>query len=131
MKHPIPLFGFLLATVSLSSPSTAQELPSEPYFPGLKLAKAARGSAILGALGKSLPEVARQYRMTEQELGKLCLTDRDLAVDTSGKLLYGLRRLGRGSAHRAEGRHGSPAQLPEGTDLRAPQQAGDIPRSLP
>jgi PKD repeat protein len=88
MKHPFPLFGFLLATVSLSSPSAAQELPSEPYFPGLKLAKAARGSAILGALGKSLPEVARQYRMTEQELGKLCLTDRDLAVDTSGKLLY-------------------------------------------
>jgi PKD repeat protein len=88
MKHPIPLFGFLLATVSLSSPSTAQELPSEPYFPGLKLAKAARGSAILGALGRNLPEVARQYRMTEKELGQLCLRDRDLAVDTTGKLLY-------------------------------------------
>ena len=88
MKHPIPFLGLLLAAVSLHSPATAQELPSEPYFPGLKLAKAARGSAILGALGKSLPEVARQYRMTEQELGRLCLTDRDLAVDVSGKLLY-------------------------------------------
>lgn len=88
MKHPIPFLGFLLAAVSLPFSVTAQELPSEPYFPGLKLAKAARGSAILGALGKSLPEVARQYRMTEQELGRLCLTDRDLAVDVSGKLLY-------------------------------------------
>lgn len=88
MKHPIPFLSILLATVSLQSSATAQELLSEPYFPGLKLAKAARGSAILGALGKSLPEVARQYRMTEQELGRLCLTDRDLAVDVSGKLLY-------------------------------------------
>ena len=50
MKHPIPLFGFLLATVSLSSPSTAQELPSEPYFPGLKLAKAARFWERLGEI---------------------------------------------------------------------------------
>lgn len=88
MKHPISLLSFLLATVSLQCPGHAQELPSEPYFPGLKLARQARGSAILGALGKSLPEVARQYRMTEEELGKLCLTDRDLAVDTSGKFLY-------------------------------------------
>ena len=57
-------------------------------FPGIELGKGARGSALIGALGSRLPEVARFYGMTEQELGSLALRDRDLHSDRNGRLLF-------------------------------------------
>ena len=60
----------------------------EGGFPGLQLGQGARGSGIVRALGSRLPEVARAYGMTEQELGSLALRDRDLRSDRAGRLVY-------------------------------------------
>jgi PKD repeat protein len=57
-------------------------------FPEMRLAKAVRGAGIIGALGGRFADVARHYGVSEQELGKLCLRDRDLGVDLSGRLQY-------------------------------------------
>lgn len=81
---PVLLLASLAAAISVAS---AQNAP-EPVFPALNLGKGARGAAIISALGTRLPEVARFYGMTEPELGALCLRDRDLRVDRSGRLLY-------------------------------------------
>ncbi|MES2468896.1 MAG: PKD domain-containing protein [Verrucomicrobiota bacterium] len=81
---PVLLLASLAAAMSVSS---AQNAP-EPVFPALNLGKGARGAAIISALGTRLPEVARFYGMTEPELGALCLRDRDLRADRSGRLLY-------------------------------------------
>ena len=81
---PVLLLAFLAAAISVAS---AQNAP-EPVFPALNLGKGARGAAIISALGTRLPEVARFYGMTEPELGALCLRDRDLRADRSGRLLY-------------------------------------------
>ena len=81
---PVLLLASLAASISVTS---AQNAP-EPAFPALTLGKGARGAAIISALGNRLPEVARFYGMTELELGALCLRDRDLRADRSGRLLY-------------------------------------------
>ena len=81
---PVLLLASLAASISVTS---AQNAP-EPAFPALTLGKGARGAAIISALGTRLPEVARFYGMTEPELGALCLRDRDLRADRSGRLLY-------------------------------------------
>ena len=81
---PVLLLASLAASISVTS---AQNAP-EPAFPALNLGKGARGAAIISALGTRLPEVARFYGMTEPELGALCLRDRDLRADRSGRLLY-------------------------------------------
>jgi PKD repeat protein len=57
-------------------------------FPEMRLAKPARGAGIIGALGNRMGDVARYYQLSEEELGKLCLRDGDLGVDTSGRLQY-------------------------------------------
>lgn len=74
---------FVLAIGLLSA--AAQD--DEP-FPAMKLKKSARGAGIIGALGNRFADVARHYHVSEQELGKMCLRDRDLGVDTQGKLQY-------------------------------------------
>jgi PKD repeat protein len=81
---PVLLLASMAAAISISS---AQNAP-EPAFPALNLGKGARGAAIISALGTRLPEVARFYGMAETELGGLCLRDRDLRADRSGRLLY-------------------------------------------
>lgn len=60
----------------------------DPVFPAVSLSQGARGAAIITALGNKLPDVARFYGMTEQELGALCLKDRHLRADTRGRLHY-------------------------------------------
>ena len=47
-----------------------------------------RGAGIISGLGNKLPAVAKFYGLSEQEFGKLCLKDRDLRTDKSGRLLY-------------------------------------------
>lgn len=79
-----PLLLALLASVLTAR---AQNAPSAD-FPVLKPGKAAKGSAIISALGKRLPEVARFYGLTDQEFGALCLRDNDLRSDRSGRLFY-------------------------------------------
>ncbi len=74
---------FVLAIGLLSA--GAQD--DEP-FPAMKLKKSARGAGIIGALGNRFGDVARHYRVSDKELGKMCLRDRDLGVDTQGKLQY-------------------------------------------
>ncbi len=69
----------------LASLAAAQEGGA---FPAIELGKGARGSALIRALGSRLPEVARFYGMTEQELGSLALSDRDLQSDRNGRLLF-------------------------------------------
>ncbi len=81
---PVLLLASMAAAVSITS---AQNAP-EPAFPALNLGKGTRGAAIISALGTRLPEVARFYGMAETELGGLCLRDRDLRADRSGRLLY-------------------------------------------
>lgn len=81
---PVLLLATMAAAISITS---AQNAP-EPAFPALNLGKGTRGAAIISALGTRLPEVARFYGMAETELGGLCLRDRDLRADRSGRLLY-------------------------------------------
>ena len=81
---PVLLLASMAAAISITS---AQNAP-EPAFPALNLGKGTRGAAIISALGTRLPEVARFYGMAETELGGLCLRDRDLRADRSGRLLY-------------------------------------------
>ncbi len=78
----------LLAVAASLSPLIAQNAP-DPIFPAVSLSQGARGAGIISALGGKLPEVARFYGLTEQEFGALCLRDRDLRIDTTGRLLYG------------------------------------------
>lgn len=77
----------LVSLFATGFPATAQNAP-DPVFPEMVLGRSARGAAIIGALGNRLPEVARFYGMTEQAFGALCLRDRDLRVDPSGRLHY-------------------------------------------
>lgn len=77
----------LVSLFATGFPATAQNAP-DPVFPEMALGRSARGAAIIGALGNRLPEVARFYGMTEQAFGALCLRDRDLRVDPSGRLHY-------------------------------------------
>jgi PKD repeat protein len=59
-----------------------------PAGPDLNLGRTHRGSEILVALGANLPAVAKAYGMTDQELTNLCLRDRDIRADKTGKLFY-------------------------------------------
>ena len=86
---PVLLLACLASVISVTS---AQNAP-QPVFPALNLGKGVRGAAIISALGTRLPEVARFYGMTEPELGALCLRDRDLRADRSGRLLYACQGL--------------------------------------
>jgi PKD repeat protein len=65
-----------------------RERDDEPHFPGLQLGKTERGAGIIGALGHRLPEVAKAYGLSENELGKLCLRDKDIRADKNARLLY-------------------------------------------
>ena len=86
---PRPLFKATLVLALTASAVTASARPApEPVFPALDLGKSSRGAGIVAALGNRLPEVARFYGMTEQALGALCLRDRDLRADRSGRLHY-------------------------------------------
>ena len=87
MKPTRSIPVLLLASLAAVAVSSAQNAP-EPAFPALNLGKGTRGAAIISALGTRLPEVARFYGMAETELGGLCLRDRDLRADRSGRLLY-------------------------------------------
>ncbi len=88
MKSPRSIPVLLLASLAAAISVTSAQHAPEPAFPALNLGKGAKGAAIISALGTRLPEVARFYGMTEPELGALCLRDRDLRVDRSGRLLY-------------------------------------------
>lgn len=57
-------------------------------FPAVNLDKIRRGSEIIAGLGAKLPEVAQAYGLTQQEFGQLCLRDRDVRADRSGRLFY-------------------------------------------
>ena len=70
----------LAGTVSMAVAQTP------PAFPAISLGKEVRGAAIISALGRRLPEVANFYGMTEEALGALCLRDRDVRADRSGRL---------------------------------------------
>lgn len=79
----------MLALVGLLGLSSAfSQIAGPTQFPAIKMSNGARGAAIIAGLGKRLPEVAKFYGLSEQELGKLCLRDRDLRADQSGRLLY-------------------------------------------
>ena len=82
------LNSLLFLALAVSTLTAAAQNAPDPVFPALNLGEGARGARIVSALGNRLPEVARFYGMTEQELGALCLRDHDLRADKTGRLLY-------------------------------------------
>ena len=90
----IPSRPSLLATL-LTSVFTAgmissicAQSPADPVFPAMSFSQGLRGAGIISGLGNKLPAVAKFYGLSEQEFGKLCLRDRDLRTDKSGRLIY-------------------------------------------
>ncbi len=65
-----------------------QDLPGKAVFPAIALQKMAKGQEILTALGSRLPEVARYYRMSEEQLRTIIKNDKDIYADEKGRLLY-------------------------------------------
>lgn len=57
-------------------------------FPNVQLPTVARSAEIIGALGQSLPEVARWYGETEQSFRALIQRDKSLVADRQGQLAY-------------------------------------------
>jgi PKD repeat protein len=88
MNFPAFLKGVVVVSLMATGFRAAAQNAPDPLFPEVAQGRSARGSAIIGALGNRLPEVARFYGMTEQAFGALCLRDRDLRVDPSGRLHY-------------------------------------------
>ncbi len=80
----ITLSSFFAATAVHSS---AQ--PPEAAFPAVSISQGARGAAIISALGNKLPAVAKFYGLAEHEMRSLCLRNRDLRADKTGRLFYG------------------------------------------
>ncbi len=87
MKTSVVTHLFSALLVSLATYASAQST-TEPVFPAMSFSQGSRGAAIIKQLGPRLPEVAKFYGMTEQELGQLCLRDKDLRTDNSGRLHF-------------------------------------------
>jgi len=79
------LIASVLAATAVSSASAQA---TDPVFPAMSFSQGFRGAGIIAGLGNRLPEVANFYGMTEQDFGKLCLRDKDLRADKTGRLLY-------------------------------------------
>jgi PKD repeat protein len=71
---------------SLLAGAVFGQAPSD--YPTLKLNRIYRGGEIITALGGNLPAVAKAYGLTGKELGELCLRDKDIRTDKTGKLFY-------------------------------------------
>ena len=84
------LLGTLLTGVftAVTLSSVSAQTPAAPVFPAMSFSQGLRGAGIISGLGNKLPAVANFYGLSEQEFGKLCLRDRDLRTDKSGRLLY-------------------------------------------
>ena len=84
------LLGTLLASAFTAGTlaSVDAQTSADPVFPAMSFSQGLRGAGIISGLGNKLPAVAKFYGLSEQEFGKLCLRDRDLRTDKSGRLLY-------------------------------------------
>lgn len=81
------LVGTVLA-MSISAGS-AQDINNKgETFPAIRLPSQAKASAIIQALGSKLPDVARWYGVTEFDLRQVCLRDKNIRADKSGRLFY-------------------------------------------
>jgi PKD repeat protein len=76
LARPVLITAGLGASVAFSQPSNVQ-LPAP-----------AKGAAAITALGAHLPDVAKAYGLTSQQLVTLLQTQADLGVDRKGALLF-------------------------------------------
>lgn len=83
-----PLVGLILSIV-LPAPAFAAA-PNVPRikkpFPSVQIDRPVRGEKAIRALGASLPEVAAWYGKTTAEFARLIREDKDLWLDTHGRL---------------------------------------------
>jgi PKD repeat protein len=68
--------------------SLGDDSPGHPAFPSVALARPTHGPDAIAALGDKLPEVARWYGMTDDELRSTFIQDKTLFADKKGKLFY-------------------------------------------
>lgn len=75
------------ANVSQSSGASPQGLETFPLL-NLNLPEKSNGLAAIAALGERLPEVARFYGISAEELTATLKRDKDLHIDGKGRLVY-------------------------------------------
>jgi PKD repeat protein len=76
-------------TINTPVSNQAAVVTSNPKgsFPDITLSRSARGEEIIAALGDKLPEVARYYKLSEEELKKIA-KDKTLHADKKGRLFF-------------------------------------------
>ncbi|MGI8602293.1 MAG: PKD domain-containing protein [Verrucomicrobiales bacterium] len=75
-------------SASLPFALAQQGPPSDNNFPAVNLPTVAKGAEVVSALGAKLPEVARWYGKSPEELRGLCEHNHHLRADKSGRLFY-------------------------------------------
>lgn len=81
-----------LAGMSCLTPAAAsaheEKLRSAENFPSMRLNRHEQGEAAIRALGNKLPDVAKWYHKTPDELSKTLRSDRAARIDRDGRMYY-------------------------------------------
>ncbi len=97
------LAACLLVSGVMDSQVVAKQDHGKGEFPNIQLGKSVRGAEAIAALGGRLPEVAHWYGSTADDLRSAFQDQRDLWLDTGGRMLYACENLALGDGTETAG----------------------------